>query len=89
MVDLKRYGSPTSPTQGQAYLIIYGLKPSHSDVPVDVYDSPFIFEKNKMVMENDLDMNSHSIKNVKTSNNNDVINLSYLKTVQQKSFIII
>ena len=41
------------------YLIIYGVKDTHSDVPVDVYDLPFIFENNKMVMETDLDMNNH------------------------------
>ena len=61
MVNLKCNGSPTSPTQGQPYLIIYGIKGNHSDVPADVYDSPFIFENNKMVMETDLDMNGHII----------------------------
>ena len=43
MVDLKCGGSPITPNQGQAYLIIYGIKDNHSDVPADVYDSPFIF----------------------------------------------
>ena len=60
MTDLKCDGTLTTPTRGQAYLINYGVKDSHSDVPVDVYDSVFIFENNKMVMETDLDMNNHS-----------------------------
>ena len=55
MVGLKCDGSLTSPTKGQAYLIIYIIKDSHSDVPVDVYDSPFIFKNNKMVMETNLE----------------------------------
>ena len=45
MVDLKCDGSPTSSIQGQAYLINYGIKGNHSDVPTDVYDPPFIFER--------------------------------------------
>ena len=56
MADLKCGETPTSPTQGQAYLITYGIKGNHSDVPADVYDSPFIFENNKMVIETDLDI---------------------------------
>ena len=63
MVDLK-CGLPTSSTQGQAYLIIYGIKGNHSDVLVDVYDSLFIFENNKMVMETDLDMNGYTINSL-------------------------
>ena len=56
MVDLKCGGSPTTENQGKTYLIIYGIKNNHLDVPPAVYDSPFIFENNKMVMETVLDM---------------------------------
>ena len=63
MVDLKSGGILTSPTQGQGYLIIYGIKGNHSDVPDDVYDKAFIFENIKMVMETDLNMNNHQILN--------------------------
>ena len=45
MVDLKCDALLKSPAQGQAYLIIYGIKGNHSDVPTDVYDSPFIYIK--------------------------------------------
>ena len=47
IVYLKCGGTPTTPNQGRAYLIIYRVKYSHSDVPADVYDSPSIFENNK------------------------------------------
>ena len=63
MVDLKCVGSPTTANEGQAYLIIYGIKGNHLDVPADVYDSPFIFENNKTVMETDLDMSNKKIEN--------------------------
>ena len=36
------------------------MKDYHSDVPVDVYNSPLIFKNNKMVMKTDLDMNGHT-----------------------------
>ena len=61
MTDLKCGGLPTSSTQGQAYLIIYGIKGNHFDVPSDFCDSLFIFENNKMIIETDLDMNEHII----------------------------
>ena len=44
-------------------LIIYGVKTSVADVPSSVYDSPFIFENQKMVMETDLDLNHHKLLN--------------------------
>ena len=44
MVDLKCGGSPEEPNQGQAYLIFYGVKGIHSDVPADVYDKAVIFD---------------------------------------------
>ena len=42
MVDLKCDCEPKSVTQGQAYLIIYGIEGNHSDVPADVYDKAFV-----------------------------------------------
>ena len=63
MVDLKCGGSLTTANQGQAYLMSYGIKGNHSDVPADVYDKAFIFENNKMVMETDLDMTNCQILN--------------------------
>ena len=69
MVDLKCDGSPTSRTQGQANLIIYGTEGNHSDVPADGYDKAFIFEDNKMVIETKLDMNNKRIINVKNPAN--------------------
>ena len=61
MVDFQMWWYTNNANQGQAYLIIYGIKGNHLDDPADVYDSPFIFENNKMVMETDLDLNGHQI----------------------------
>ena len=71
MVNLKRDGSLQSRTQGQAYLIIYGIEGNHSDVPADVFDRAFVFEDNKMVMETKLDINNKKIINVKNPTNDD------------------
>ena len=83
MVDLKCDGSPTSRTQGQANLIIYGIEGNHSDVPADVYDKVFIFEDNKMLMATKLHMNNKRIINVKNPVNGDnPVNLGYLKGLE-------
>ena len=80
---MKCDGSPKSRTQGQAYLIIYGIEGNHSDVPADVYDKAFIFEDNKMVMETKLDINNKKIINVKSPTKDDnPVNLSYLKGLE-------
>ena len=56
-------------------LIIYGVKGFQPDVDSSVYDSPFIFENQKMVMETDLDMNGHKITG-------DLVNSSFLKSLE-------
>ena len=63
MLDLHCGDETPSPTQGQAYLIIYGVKGKYSDVPTNVFDQPFVFESGKMVMETDLDLNGKSLLN--------------------------
>ena len=77
MVDLKCDGLPTTAKQGKAYLIIYGIKGNHSDVPADVYDKDFIFENNKMVMETNLDKNSHDINIQNPTKDDSPLNLGY------------
>ena len=82
MVDLKCDGTPTTAKQGKAYLIIYGIKGNHSDVPADVYDKAFIFENNKMVMGTDLDMNNHDIVVKNPTKDDNSVNLGYLKGLE-------
>ena len=62
-LDLKCDGTTSTFTQGDTHLIIYGVKSFVADVDSSVYDSPFIFENNKVVMETNLDMNGKSILN--------------------------
>ena len=73
MIDLKCDGEPASTTQGHAYLIIYRIEGNHSDVPADVYNAPFIFENNRMVMETNLDLNNHQIIGMPFTINNGMI----------------
>ena len=62
-LDLKCQGTPETRNQRFANLIIYGVKGFQPDVDSSVYDSPYIFESEAMVMQTDLDMNNHKILN--------------------------
>jgi len=44
------------------HLIVYGLKETISNVDPSVYDTAFIIENGKMVMETDLSLNSHRLR---------------------------
>ena len=46
------------------HLIVYGVKETLSNVDPSVYDTAFVIENGKMVMETDLDLNNHKFKNV-------------------------
>ena len=52
-------GKTTSSTTGR--LVFYGVKGYVSSVEAKVYDTVFVVENGKMVMETDLDMNGYSI----------------------------
>ena len=67
MLDLHCRDETPSPTQGQAYLIIYGVKGKYSDVPKIVFDQPFVFESGKMAMETDWGLNGKSLLNFNPS----------------------
>jgi len=54
-------GTASSSTQGLGYLILYEVKGSQSNVDSDVYDTAYVVENGKMVMETDTDMNNHKI----------------------------
>ena len=44
MLDLHCKDETPSAAQGQAYVIIYGVKGNYSDVPPKVFDQPFVFK---------------------------------------------
>jgi len=54
-------GTASSSTQGLGYLIVYGVKGSQSNVDSDVYDTVYVVENGKMVIQTDIDMNNHII----------------------------
>ena len=69
MLDLKWQGAASDSSPGDAHLIIYGVKEFQPNVESNVYDAPFIFESGAMVMETDLNMNNHQIRNSNLKNN--------------------
>ena len=76
-VDLRCDGTASD----VAYLIIYGIQGSQSDVSSDVYDSVYVIESNRMVMETDLDLNGNRILNDNISPYTK--NISYRKVFEQ------
>ena len=55
-------GTASSPTQGIGYMIVYGVKGSQNDVDSSVYDTAYVIENGKMVMQTDLNMNGHLLR---------------------------
>jgi len=45
------------------HLIVYGVKETLSNVDPSVYDTAFVIENAKMVMETDLSLNGHKLSN--------------------------
>jgi len=56
-------GTASSPTQGIGHMIVYGVKGSQNDVDSSVYDTAYVTENAKMVMQPDLFMNGHLLRN--------------------------
>jgi len=62
-------GTASSSTQGVGYLIVYGVKGSQSNVDSDVYDTAYIVENGKMVIQTNLDLNKNKIINLDLPSN--------------------
>ena len=45
------------------HLIVYGVKEAISNVDPSVYDTAFVIENGQMVMQTDLDLNKHRLRN--------------------------
>ena len=77
-IDLKCQGTASSDAQGTGYLIVYGIKGSQNNVDSAVYDTAYVVENSKMVMQTGLDRNNNSIENLKQPTNSDhVFNKQY------------
>ena len=61
-IDMHCQGTASSSTQGVSYLIVYGVKGSQSNVDSDVYDTAYVVENGKMVMQTDLSLNGHQLR---------------------------
>ena len=61
-IDMHCQGTASSSTQGVGYLIVYGVKGSQSNVDSDVYDTAYVVENGKMVMQTDLSLNGHQLR---------------------------
>ena len=51
MVDIKCDGDSSSPANGVGWMIVYGISGTHNDVPSSVFDTPFVLEEQKMVLQ--------------------------------------
>ena len=60
-IDMHCQGTASSSTQGVSYLIVYGVKGSQSNVDSDVYDTAYVVENGKMVMQTDLSLNGYKL----------------------------
>ena len=60
-IDMYCQGTASSSTQGVGYLIVYGVKGSQSNVDSDVYDTAYVVENGKMVMQTDLSLNGYKL----------------------------
>ena len=68
-IDMHCQGTASSSTQGVGYLIVYGVKGSQSNVDSDVYDTAYIAENGKMVIQTNLDLNKNKIINLDLPSN--------------------
>ena len=62
-IFINLHGKTTSSTTG--HLVVYGVKGYVSNVDPKVYDTAFVDDNGKMVMETDLDMGNHNLLNMK------------------------
>ena len=62
-IYLDLYGTVTFPSLLTiGHLIVYGVKETISNVDPSVYDTAFVIENGKMVMETDLSLNEHRLR---------------------------
>jgi len=80
-IDMECQGTENSPVQGVGHLIVYGIEGKQNDVGSDVFDSLYVVEKGKMVMQTDLDMNNHHVTGVLVDENDkkSVVSVGYFE----------
>ena len=82
-VDMRCQGIAQNPAQGRGYLIVYGIEGRQNDIDSDIYDSLYVVENGKMVMQTDLALNNHHIRGVTVDKNDktSAVNIEYLEKV--------
>ena len=79
MVDIKCDGASSSPVDGTGWMVVYGIKGTHNDVPSSVFDRPYVIARGDMFMEIDLDMNCQVLRNLPPpSDNTDAATKEYV-----------
>ena len=77
------HGKTTSSTTG--HLIVYGVKGYVSSVEPKVYDTAFVVENGKIVMQTNIDLNNHKIINLANpTDDGDACNKRYVDIVDTK-----
>ena len=84
MIDIvmkMKSGVPYTPNL-QTYIVIYGVTGYQSDVPPTVYDALYSITNNKIVFNNQIDLNDQPISGVADAKNDDGVNYKQLNTLE-------
>ena len=84
MIDLeiKLISGKTYPTRFQSYSIIFGVNNIQSDIPASIYDQLYSVNNNKIVFNNQIDLNNQPLSGVKDAKNDDeATNLGLVKSL--------
>ena len=86
-IFINLHGRATSKTI--AHMIVYGVKGYVSNVDPKVYDTPYVVENGKMMMETNLDLNNHRITNLALpQNSNNSITKIFLSQNNHYSYLL-
>ena len=82
-MEVKLKSGITYPPKFQAYCLVYGVDSIQSDVLPTVYDALYSISNNKIVFNNQIDLNEQPISGVGDGkNNNDGVNYKQLNTLE-------
>ena len=81
-IEIKLISGKTYPTRFQTYSIVYGVNNIQSDIPASIYDQLYSVNNNKIVFNNQIDLNNQPLSGVKDAKNDDeATNLGLVKSL--------